>query len=97
MISKKLERLKKLARKDFVLNFFSLTIFQAIELFIPLVTIPIIISKVGADKFGLISFAIVFSYFFQLIVDFGFNTISTRDISINKKDKKKRLKFLIKQ
>lgn len=89
MISKKLERLKKLARKDFVLNFFSLTIFQAIELFIPLVTIPIIISKVGADKFGLISFAIVFSYFFQLIVDFGFNTISTRDISINKKDKKK--------
>lgn len=89
MISKKLERIKNIARKDFIINFFSLTVFQAIELLIPLITIPIIISKVGAEKFGLISFAIVFSYFFQLIVDFGFNTISTRDISIHKNDKKK--------
>jgi len=89
MISKNLEKIKRLARKDFILNFFSLTIFQAIELLIPLITIPIIISKVGAEKFGLISFAIVFSFLFQLFVDFGFNTISTRDISLNKKDFKK--------
>lgn len=86
MISKKIEKLKQLARKDFMINFFSLTVFQAIELLIPLITIPFIISKVGAEKFGLISFAIVFSYFFQLIIDFGFNTISTRDISIHKND-----------
>jgi len=89
MISKNLERIKRLARKNFIINFFSLTIFQVIELFIPLVTIPIIISRVGAEKFGLISFAVVFSYFFQLIIDFGFNTISTRDISIHKNDKNK--------
>ena len=63
-----------------MINFFSLTVFQAIELLIPLMAIPFIISKVGAEKFGLISFAFVFSYFFQLIIDFGFNTISTRDI-----------------
>lgn len=86
MISKKIEKLKQLARKDFMINFFSLTVFQAIELLIPLITIPFIISKVGAEKFGLISFAVVFSYFFQLIIDFGFNTISTRDISIHKND-----------
>ena len=86
MISKKAEKIKRLARKDFILNFFSLTVFQAVELLIPLITIPIIISKVGAEKFGLISFAIVFSFLFQIFVDFGFNTISTRDISINKKD-----------
>lgn len=86
MISKKLEKIKQLARKNFIINFFSLTVFQAIELLIPLITIPFIISKVGAEKFGLISFAVVFSYFFQLIIDFGFNTISTRDISIHKND-----------
>ena len=86
MISKKAEKIKRLARKDFILNFFSLTVFQAVELLIPLITTPIIISKVGAEKFGLISFAIVFSFLFQIFVDFGFNTISTRDISINKKD-----------
>ena len=57
MISKKLEKLKRLARKDFMINFFSLTVFQGIELLIPLITIPFIINKVGAEKFGLISFA----------------------------------------
>lgn len=86
MISKNIEKIKRLVRQDFILNFFSLTVFQVIELLIPLITIPIIISKVGAEKFGLISFAIVFSFLFQLFIDFGFNAISTRDISLNKKD-----------
>ncbi len=70
------------ARKSFIKNFFSLTIFQAIELFIPLLTIPIIIDRVGAEMFGLISFALVFCIFFQLIINFGFNTISVREVAI---------------
>ena len=80
MISKKTEKLKQLAGKNFIKNFFSLTVFQGIELLIPLITIPLIISKIGAEKFGLISFALVFTFFFQLIIDFGFNTISIREI-----------------
>lgn len=84
-----LKKTKQITSKDFVKNFLSLTIFQIIELFIPLLTIPLIISKVGTEKFGLISFALIFSYFFQLIIDFGFNTISIRDISVNRNDKVK--------
>ncbi len=83
------EKTKIIVRKEFVKNFFSLTIFQIIELLIPLITIPLIISKVGAEKFGLISFALIFAFFFQLIVDFGFNTISIREVSLNKADSKK--------
>lgn len=88
-ISTILEKIKILASKGFVKNFFSLTIFQIIELLIPLITIPLIISRVGAEKFGLISFALIFAFFFQLIIDFGFNTISIRDISINENNKEK--------
>lgn len=83
------EKLKTIFRQEFVENFFSLTIFQIIELLIPLISIPLIISKVGAEKFGLISFALIFAFFFQLIVDFGFNTISIREVSVNKGDSKK--------
>ncbi|UOK43162.1 MULTISPECIES: flippase [Flavobacterium] len=74
------------ARKDFIRNFFSLTVFQVIELIIPLLTIPVIIDRVGPQKFGLLSFALVFAVFFQLIINFGFNTISVREISIYKDD-----------
>lgn len=88
-ISAVFEKIKALVQKEFFKNFFSLSIFQIIELLIPLITIPLIISKVGAEKFGLISFALIFTFFFQLIIDFGFNTIAIRDISINENDKEK--------
>ena len=88
-ISAVFEKIKALVQKEFFKNFFSLSIFQIIELLIPLITIPLIISKVGAEKFGLISFALIFTFFFQLIIDFGFNTISIRDISVNENNKEK--------
>ncbi|MEO8254814.1 MAG: oligosaccharide flippase family protein, partial [Flavobacterium sp.] len=77
-------------RKQLLINFFSLTVFQAIEVLIPIIAIPIIINRVGADKFGLISFALVFTIFFQIIINFGFNTISIRDISIYKNNIEKK-------
>lgn len=89
MINRILENIKILLKKEFIKNFFSLTIFQLIELLIPFITIPIIIKRVGVENFGLISFAIIFAIFFQLIIDFGFNTISIRDISVNRNDKNK--------
>lgn len=79
-------KIKLRAKKIFFRNFLSLAVFQLIELIIPLVTIPIIINKVGIENFGLINFALVFSIFFQLIINFGFNTISVREIAINKDD-----------
>lgn len=70
-----------LKRKSFLQNFFSLTIFQIFELGIPLISIPIIISKVGASNFGLINIALAFCVFFQTIINFGFNIISFRDVA----------------
>ena len=85
-LNKVFDKLNFGARKNFIRNFFSLAVFQVIELLIPLITIPIIINKVGIENFGLINFALVFAIFFQLIINFGFNTISIREISLHQND-----------
>jgi PST family polysaccharide transporter len=64
-------------------NIISLSVLQFFELLLPFLIIPYLILTVGVEKFGIISFATVLAYCFQIIVDYGFNTTATRDISIH--------------
>lgn len=81
-----MNRLRKLLKEKelsaLISNFISLVVLQILNVILPFLTIPYLLRVVGVDKFGLISFALAFVMFFQIIVDYGFNTISTRDISI---------------
>lgn len=75
--------------KVLVSNFLSLAVLQGLNILLPFLTIPYLLRVVGVEKFGLISFALAFVTFFQIVVDYGFNNTATRDISIvsdNKKD-----------
>lgn len=65
-----------------VSNFFSLSALQVLNTFLPLITFPYLIRVIGFELFGLLSFAIAFVNYFQVITEYGFNLTGTRDISI---------------
>lgn len=64
-------------------NFFSLSILQALNIFIPFLVMPFLVQTVGIEKFGLLTFAHTVILVLQVFTEYGFNTIATRDISVN--------------
>jgi PST family polysaccharide transporter len=74
-------------------NFFSLLILQALNVLLPFLTIPYLISTVGMEKFGLLTFVHSIVLFLVIFVEYGFNISTTREISINsnKKDEIERI------
>lgn len=78
-----LKLVKNADAKKLFTSFLALAILQALNVILPLLTIPYLIKTVGLENFGLLSFVFSFTIFFQIIVEYGFNTVSTRDISIH--------------
>ena len=64
-------------------NFFSLSVLKVLTYVLPLVTFPYLISVLGIEKFGLIMFAQATMYYFEIVVDFGFNLSATREVALN--------------
>lgn len=84
-----LEIKKRLNDKDvrtLLSNFFSLVIIQALNVLLPFLTIPYLISKIGLENFGLLTFVHSFILFLVIFVEYGFNISTTREISIHSAD-----------
>ena len=71
--------------KTILNNFFSLTLLKVLTYILPLITFPYLIRVLGVEKFGLIMFAQATMYYFEIVVDFGFNLSATSEVALNAK------------
>ncbi|WP_207425346.1 flippase [Pedobacter sp. SYSU D00535] len=65
-------------------NFFSLSLVQLANNFLPLLTIPVIARVIGPDKLGAINFATAVVTYFTLLINYGFDLSATREIAKNR-------------
>ncbi len=89
MIDKLIEKFRSEDVIRLVKNFISLSVLQGMNYILPLITLPYIARVLGPEKNGLIGFATAFIGYFNIFTDYGFNLSATRDVSINRNDKKK--------
>jgi polysaccharide transporter, PST family len=85
--------LKSPTKKKLLSNFFSLAIIQGANYLIPLLILPYIVRIIGPEKFGLLTFAQTFVYYFTMVINYSFDYTATREISIHRDDKS-RLSFI---
>lgn len=85
------EKLKNIGndRKTLIENLTSLFVLQGANYLLPLITLPYLLRTLGPEKYGLIIFSQAIIQYFIMVTEYGFNLSATREISINRQDKKK--------
>lgn len=73
-------------KKKFVENVFYLSIVQAANYLLPLVTFPYLVRVLGAEQYGLMSYAAAFINYFVIITDYGFNLSATRQVAVQREN-----------
>lgn len=68
-------------------NVISLTMLQIGSYLVPLVVLSYLTRVLGVEGFGQLGFATAFTMYFVLVVEWGFNLSSTRDVAIRREDK----------
>ncbi len=90
MIKKSRKNIKINDEKKVLLsNIFSLSILQASNYILPLLTVPYIVRIIGPEYFGLLAFAMSLIGYLAIITDYSFNLSATRQISIYREDRGK--------
>lgn len=74
--------------KTLVSNFIYLSLLKGITVLFPIITLPYLAKVIGPGKFGAIAFASSIMVIVETITDWGFNYTATRDVAINRNDKK---------
>lgn len=86
-----LKRIISLAKskdsKALIENFFSLTVFQFLTMFLPLITLPYLIKVIGIEKYGIIIIANSLILYFTTLTEFSFGVSATRDIATHRNNK----------
>ena len=62
---------------------------HGVHIVLPLIVFPYLVRVLGVENFGIVAFSLAFMGYFSLVVNYGFDLGSTRDISINRNDRQK--------
>lgn len=78
------QKSSSILRNPIVKNVASVGAIQAIGMLLPLLTIPYLLQVLGADGFALINVALAVVTYFVVFVDYGFNLMGTRLVTLHK-------------
>jgi PST family polysaccharide transporter len=81
--------LQKVSKTNFFSNFVSLSFFQFANYIIPLIVVPYLVRILGAENYGKINYAQVFASYFTILINFGFEYTSTKEIAENRNNHQK--------
>ena len=70
--------------KTVAANFIFLSLIKLAGFIFPLIVLPYLTSVIGAEYFGVLSFASAIIVFFETFTDWGFNFTATRDVAQNR-------------
>lgn len=87
------EKIKKGDNKDLANNTIALTILNFFNFVLPLFTIPVLLNHLGAEAYGVVNIYIALYAIFQKIVDYGFNYVGSRRISLTDKSNERNTIF----
>ena len=73
--------------KRIISNFFSLFLVRGIDLILPLILLPFLLNRLGAEKYGLVAMSMSLSLYLGSIIQYGFSLTATRDIALNTDNK----------
>ncbi len=87
-----LEKFKRIIntedKKRLLSNFSSLALLQAANFLLPLISMPYLVRVLGTETYGLVMFVQALILYFNILVDFGFDLSATREISVNREQKR---------
>ncbi|MEO6490732.1 MAG: oligosaccharide flippase family protein [Ferruginibacter sp.] len=75
--------------KKLFTNFIALSIVQGTNFLLPLLVMPFVIKRIGADGFGVVAVAQVVMIYISTLSDYGFNLTATRDVALFNQDHQK--------
>lgn len=71
-------------KRNFLKNLTAVGLIQGLGYVLPLLTLPYLLTTLGASKLGIIGIAQAATSFFVVLVDYGFNLIGTREVAVHR-------------
>lgn len=79
--------LSNFIRNKSIQNFLFLAIIQSSNVLISIISMPLLITSIGVDQFGLVNLALSVIILLNILVGFGYNLSAPREVAVNQEDK----------